>query len=707
MSGPSRENASAGRGLVEPADGRGDLRLGVAGRVARGLRRTRAPPRAACPSRCSATPYRSLPLDRPLPRRARSRSSCCGGVRPSSSLGSGAVVHEDAEVLRVLGMEEVARRRPRRPCPAPRPRLRARRPARPGRPAQKSATPRLSCTTASCAWRPARRFIRSTVPSGQDANACPTRPSSGVDARERPAAPAHACPPRRAARRGAARRPAGRRAHRARTSAAARPSGPAARRGALDGRSHATTPTTTPRDDCGRGGDGDDPGERRHGATVAAAADGSPGNRSRRVPYRSERTARRRPRGRAASRYIRESNGDLPGAPGRRRATRSTRSRRPRHARCSTATAATLRSSSTSAPRDEWDEGHLPGALHLPRNNLESRVEALDPRQVDASSSSTAQSGTRSAFATKTLHELGYENVGQPRGRLRRLEAERLRLRDTPAALTPAQRRALRAPPPDPRGRRGGPAAAARVARPPDRRRRPRLARVALPRRRGRRDDRDHRPRRRRRLEPPAADRPLDRAARRAEGRLREADDRGAQPGRHASCRSRSGSTRRTSSAILAHGWDVIVDGTDNFPTRYLVNDASVWHGIPVVHGSIYRFEGQVTVFHPGERARATAASIPSPAAARARAELRRGRRARRPARASSARCRRARRSSSCSAPARRSPAGCCSSTRSTRPSTRSRSAGTPSARSAATTRRSPSTSTTSSSAPAAPGAHA
>ena len=43
----------------------------------------------------------------------------------------------------------------------------------------------------------------------------------------------------------------------------------------------------------------------------------------------------------------------------------------------------------------------------------------------------------------------------------------------------------------------------------------------------------------------------------------------------------------------------MIVDGTDNFPTRYLVNDASVWHDIPVVHGSIYRFEGQVTVFKP------------------------------------------------------------------------------------------------------------
>ena len=52
---------------------------------------------------------------------------------------------------------------------------------------------------------------------------------------------------------------------------------------------------------------------------------------------------------------------------------------------------------------------------------------------------------------------------------------------------------------------------------------------------------------------------------------------------------------------ILGEGWDVIVDGADNFPTRYLVNDASVWHGIPVVHGSIYRFEGQATVFQPGE----------------------------------------------------------------------------------------------------------
>ena len=45
--------------------------------------------------------------------------------------------------------------------------------------------------------------------------------------------------------------------------------------------------------------------------------------------------------------------------------------------------------------------------------------------------------------------------------------------------------------------------------------------------------------------------------------------------------------------------YDLVVDGTDNFPTRFLVNDASVKLGIPVVHGSIFRFEGMVTVFDP------------------------------------------------------------------------------------------------------------
>lgn len=49
----------------------------------------------------------------------------------------------------------------------------------------------------------------------------------------------------------------------------------------------------------------------------------------------------------------------------------------------------------------------------------------------------------------------------------------------------------------------------------------------------------------------------------------------------------------------LARGWDVVVDGSDNFPTRYASNDACVVLGIPNVYGSVWRFEGQVSVFAP------------------------------------------------------------------------------------------------------------
>jgi molybdopterin/thiamine biosynthesis adenylyltransferase/rhodanese-related sulfurtransferase len=62
---------------------------------------------------------------------------------------------------------------------------------------------------------------------------------------------------------------------------------------------------------------------------------------------------------------------------------------------------------------------------------------------------------------------------------------------------------------------------------------------------------------------------------------------------------------RMTSANVdrLFGAYEVIIDGTDNFPTRYLVNDASVWLGKPVVHGSIFRFDGQVTTFVPEKAA--------------------------------------------------------------------------------------------------------
>ena len=52
---------------------------------------------------------------------------------------------------------------------------------------------------------------------------------------------------------------------------------------------------------------------------------------------------------------------------------------------------------------------------------------------------------------------------------------------------------------------------------------------------------------------------------------------------------------------VIAKNYDIIIDGTDNFPSRYLVNDTSVLLGIPYVYGSISRFEGQVTVFSPSD----------------------------------------------------------------------------------------------------------
>jgi molybdopterin/thiamine biosynthesis adenylyltransferase len=51
----------------------------------------------------------------------------------------------------------------------------------------------------------------------------------------------------------------------------------------------------------------------------------------------------------------------------------------------------------------------------------------------------------------------------------------------------------------------------------------------------------------------------------------------------------------------LISAYDVVVDGSDNFPTRYLVNDACVMAGKPLVSGAILRFEGQVTTIMPGE----------------------------------------------------------------------------------------------------------
>ena len=246
---------------------------------------------------------------------------------------------------------------------------------------------------------------------------------------------------------------------------------------------------------------------------------------------------------------------------------------------------------------DEWDEGHIPGAVHVPRGRLESRVEGLVPDK-QRPLVVYCSGGTRSAFASKVLGELGYENVVNLAGGFTDWKRNGFEV-TIPRALSSEQRarysRHLLIPEVGEEGQQ-------------------RLldARVLLVGAGG--------------LGSPAS---LYLAAA-GVGTLGVIDadvvDESNLQRQIVHSTERLGepkvsSAKRTIEAlnpdvkvvpfeerltsdnierILRDGWDVIIDGADNFPTRYLVNDASVWHGIPVVHGSIYRFEGQVTVFSPG-----------------------------------------------------------------------------------------------------------
>ncbi len=173
---------------------------------------------------------------------------------------------------------------------------------------------------------------------------------------------------------------------------------------------------------------------------------------------------------------------------------------------------------------DEWAEGRIPGAILIPRGNLESRIEQAAP-DTARRSSSTARRATAPSSARKRWASSATPIVVSLRRRLHRLEAQRLRHRAARRARR-REARPLQPAPPHPRGRRGGPAEAPRLARPAPRRGRARLTGGALSRGRRRRDARDRRRRQGRRLEPPAAGLALDRAPRRVEGGVGEADAR-------------------------------------------------------------------------------------------------------------------------------------------------------------------------------------
>ena len=248
--------------------------------------------------------------------------------------------------------------------------------------------------------------------------------------------------------------------------------------------------------------------------------------------------------------------------------------------------------------QDEWDEGHLPDAVHIPRGNLESRIEPLAPDR-DRSIIVYCAVGNRSAFAAKTLGELGYTDVASLSGGFTDWKRNGFDV-DLSRGLEPAQRarysRHLLIPEVGEAGQLkllhskvlligagglGSPAslylAAAGVGR---------LGIVDA-------DVVDESNLQRQIVHSTErlGEAKVDSAKRTVEALNPDVDV----------VAYNERLTSENVERILADGWDVIVDGADNFPTRYLVNDASVWHDIPVVHGSIYRFEGQVTVFKPGD----------------------------------------------------------------------------------------------------------
>lgn len=246
---------------------------------------------------------------------------------------------------------------------------------------------------------------------------------------------------------------------------------------------------------------------------------------------------------------------------------------------------------------DEYQQGAIPGALYIARGNLEVQVEGRIPHR-DAPLVVYCAGGARSAFAVRTLQELGYSNAVSLAGGFNRWKDEG-RPWVTPRTLSPDQRnryqRHLLLPEVGDTGQQklldakvlllgagglGSPAAlylaAAGVGT---------LGIVDM-------DVVDASNLQRQVLHnmERIGDRKVDSAAKTL---------RALNPDVEVITHDLRLGADNVMEVI--RGYDVVVDGTDNFPTRYLLNDAALLARVPVVHGSIFRFEGQVTVFAPYE----------------------------------------------------------------------------------------------------------
>jgi len=243
----------------------------------------------------------------------------------------------------------------------------------------------------------------------------------------------------------------------------------------------------------------------------------------------------------------------------------------------------------------EWEEGHLPGALHISKSYLEQRIEGAVPDR-EAPVVLYCAGGIRSLFAGQTLREMGYTDVVSMAGGFQGWKSEGRPWR-TPVVLSQQQKqrysRHLLIPEVGIEGQArlldskvlligagglGSPAmlylAAAGVGT---------LGIVDF-------DTVDLSNLQRQIVHT------TERVGRRKTESAAETlqalnPDVTVMP--HEEMLTEENVER------LIAGYDVILDGTDTFETRYTLNDAAVRAGIPVVHASVFRFEGQLTVFRP------------------------------------------------------------------------------------------------------------
>ncbi|HWH95961.1 MAG TPA: molybdopterin-synthase adenylyltransferase MoeB [Baekduia sp.] len=245
---------------------------------------------------------------------------------------------------------------------------------------------------------------------------------------------------------------------------------------------------------------------------------------------------------------------------------------------------------------DEWDAGHLPGARHVPRGHLESRIEGSAPDRSQRVILYCA-SGNRSALAAKTLRdELGYERVESMTGGYT-LWKDRGYAVEVPRTFTPEQRqrysRHFLLPEVGVEGQQklldakvlllgagglGSPTALYLAAAG--------VGTLGI-------------------VDDDVVDvSNLQRQVIHATSRVGEPKVDSAEKAindLNPDVVVRKYQTRLDASNIvdIIKDYDIVVDGVDNFPTRYLLNDASVRLKIPVVSAAILGFEGQLSVFAP------------------------------------------------------------------------------------------------------------